>query len=51
MALPRGTCTVCHRDIAVRVNGEAREHQAWDAEDRRYRKCKGSGKKADAPAA
>lgn len=39
-ALPRGECCLCHRNLAVRVNGRIREHRRpGDG-----RLCDGSGK-------
>lgn len=50
--LPRAECHICHRDVAVRSNGDLREHNAWSRTSGRYEKCTGSGKKAvtDGPA-
>lgn len=45
--LPRGKCPDCHRDVAVRAGGEAREHQVYNRTTGRYEKCGGSGKKAE----
>lgn len=43
--LPRAICHVCHRDVAVRSNGDLREHEVWDRTTGRYKKCAGSGMK------
>lgn len=50
-ALPRATCPVCARSVAVRREGEIREHRnppiaehtAWGMDDIPGRICRGSG--------
>lgn len=49
-ALPRGICPVCGADVAVRRNGETRQHDRWETfatgaglDARRRARCPGSG--------
>lgn len=49
-ALPRGICPVCGADVAVRRNGETRQHDRWESfpgaaglDGRRRATCPGSG--------
>lgn len=50
-ALPRGICPVCGADVAVRRNGEIRQHDRWetfatgtDLDGHRRARCPGSGR-------
>lgn len=51
--LPRATCSVCGKEVAVRSNGELREHHVYRPQAEqdptttlgRMRKCEGSGSK------
>lgn len=42
MALPRGTCIACRRDVAMRSNGVTREHRVRVGPKLAGKKCRGS---------
>jgi hypothetical protein len=49
--LPRGTCSVCGGNVALRKGGLVREHVVQPTHFGRNPKCPGSGKPAKAAAA
>ena len=46
--LPRGICPICHREAALRSDGQLREHRDMRIRGfKHYPVCIGSGKPAD----